>query len=55
MAGAPVYTRGNAIRDLMHLSYTWEEAERTLDEPDKEKRYEICQQVQDRVRRKHDV
>jgi len=44
-------SRAQVIDELVRLSYTPEEAERTLDEPDQGKRREIHRQVQERVKR----
>lgn len=46
-----LYSREDAIRDLQHISFTREEAERTLDAPDKETRRRIHLQVQERCKK----
>ena len=43
-----LYSREDAIRDLQRISYTREEAERSLDAPDKGTRYRIHLQVMKR-------
>jgi len=46
-----LYSREDAIRDLQHISFTREEAERTLDAPDEETRRRIHLQVQKRCKK----